>query len=182
MPHLICTAGNDQHVRIWDVRHLAKINPRATDSLEPPKSEDGTDRLPTYPTSSIPRDRVSSYMEGPKGKGLLRAAYQHGKSCSAAYWDPWGRRIVTTSYDDKLRVWTLNPQSFMLDAPLPATHFKPGKVIPHNCQTGRWLTILRAQWSLNTEYMPHFTIGNMKRNLDVIAATGDKIVSLWADG
>jgi hypothetical protein len=30
--------------------------------------------------------------------------------------------------------------------------------------------------------MPHFTVGNMKRRLDVVAATGDKIVSLWADG
>lgn len=79
-------------------------------------------------------------------------------------------------------VWTLNPQSFMLDAPLPATHFKPSKSIVHNCQTGRWLTILRANWSLNTDYMPHFTVGNMKRTLDVYAATGDKIVGLWAEG
>ena len=91
----------------------------------------------------------------------------------------------------------------------------------HNCQTGRWLTILRAQWSLNIDYMPHFTVsglfspshsspnfsyfprpylkslarhrqyetliifwvqvGNMKRTLDVVAGTGDKIVSLWTD-
>lgn len=77
-------------------------------------------------------------------------------------------------------VFTLNPQSFMLDAPVQ--NFKPSKVVPHDCQTGRWLTILRAQWSLNTDYMPHFTVGNMKRRLDVIAATGDKIVSLWTDG
>ena len=46
------------------------------------------------------------------------------------------------------------------------------------------------------EYVPHFTVslthlhspmadewkvGNMKRSLDVITATGDKIVSLWTD-
>lgn len=70
----------------------------------------------------------------------------------------------------------------MLDQPLPATHFKPVKSVIHNCQTGRWLTILRANWSLNMDYMPHFTVGNMKRTLDVFAATGEKIVGLWAEG
>ncbi|BEI90683.1 uncharacterized protein CcaverHIS019_0307530 [Cutaneotrichosporon cavernicola] len=180
-PHLICTAGNDQHLRIWDVRHLGRITPKAAESLAPP--EDRPDEaLDTFPTSSIPVERIENYMQGSKGKGLLRAAYQHGKSCSAAYWDPTGRRILTTSYDDKLRIWTLNPQSFILDQPLPVTQFKPSKSIIHNCQTGRWLTILRANWSLNTDYMPHFTVGNMKRTLDVFAATGDKIVALWAEG
>lgn len=183
MPHIICTAGNDQHLRVWDVRHLSKLQPTAAEALEAPQAEDGEEKsISTHPTSSIPYDRVTDYMKGAKGKGLLRASFQHGKSCSAAYWDPFGRRILTTSYDDKLRIWTLNPQSFVLDMPLAATHFKPSKIIPHDCQTGRWLTILRAQWSLNTEYMPHFTVGNMKRRLDVIAATGDKIVSLWTDG
>lgn len=31
------------------------------------------------------------------------------------------------------------------------------------------------------EYMPHFTVGNMKRTLDVVSATGEKIVALWTD-
>lgn len=31
------------------------------------------------------------------------------------------------------------------------------------------------------DYTPHFTVGNMKRTLDVVAATGEKIVALWAD-
>ncbi|KAL7418571.1 hypothetical protein Q5752_007029 [Cryptotrichosporon argae] len=182
MPHLICTAGNDQHVRIWDTRHLTKLAPTAADRLDVPKRESDTAaHVETHPNSSIGNEAIAAHMAGSKGKGLMRAAYQHGKSCSAAYWDPWGRRILTTSYDDKLRVWTLNPQSLMLDSPLAASHFQPSRVVPHNCQTGRWLTILRAQWSLNMNHVPHFTVGNMKRTLDVVAATGDKIVSLWAD-
>lgn len=113
MPHLIVTAGNDQHVRIWDTRHLLSISPRATDNLTPPPpappvAKDGAEekpspRIETWPSSSIPYDRVAHHMESKKGHGLLRASYQHGKSCSAAYWDPWGRRVLTTSYDDKLR-------------------------------------------------------------------------------
>ncbi|KAL1412140.1 hypothetical protein Q8F55_003143 [Vanrija albida] len=184
MPHLICTAGNDQHVRIWDVRHFSKLNPLAAEVLKPPPQPEGQDvkpRIDTYPTSSVEHERVQKYMQTPKGKGLQRAAYQHGKSCSAAYWDPWGRRIVTTSYDDKLRVWELNPQSFVIDQPL-AGAFNPSTVIKHDCQTGRWLTILRAQWSLNTDYMPHFTVGNMKRTLDVFTATGERVAALWTDG
>ena len=65
--------------------------------------EETKPKLNTYPTSNIGNEKISNYQSSAKGKGLLRAAYQHGKSCSAAYWDPWGRRILTTSYDDKLR-------------------------------------------------------------------------------
>jgi hypothetical protein len=31
------------------------------------------------------------------------------------------------------------------------------------------------------DYMPHFTVGNMKRSLDVVAAGGEKVVSLWTE-
>jgi len=108
MPHLVVTAGNDQHLRIWDVRHLAKIQPRAVDRLSPPAESkdlngDPKPRFDTRPTSDIPYEQVDHHLSSAKGKGLLRASYQHGKSCSAAYWDPWGRRILSTSYDDKLR-------------------------------------------------------------------------------
>jgi len=122
MPHLICTAGNDQHLRIWDVRHLSSLSPRATDVLTPPPSakrerkpilkdendplageSDTANHIATQPSTSLPYEKVGKYMDSAKGKGLLRASYQHSKSCSAAYWDPWGRRILTTSYDDKLR-------------------------------------------------------------------------------
>lgn len=104
MPHLLVTASNDQHLRIWDTRHLRKLTPKAAETIPPPpKREDGKEYIDTHCQSSIPYDRVQSYMDGKSGKGLLRASYQHGKSCSAAYWDPFGRRILTTSYDDKLR-------------------------------------------------------------------------------
>lgn len=50
-------------------------------------------------------DAMEKYLNLPrnKGAGILRASWLHGKSCTSAYWDPWGRRILTTSYDDKLR-------------------------------------------------------------------------------
>lgn len=92
------------------MRHLGRITPKAAESLEAP-TDRPEDAIDTFPTSSIPVDRVQSYLQGAKSKGLLRSSYQHGKSCSAAYWDPTGRRILTTSYDDKLRSkpWRLPP-------------------------------------------------------------------------
>lgn len=200
MPHLLATAGNDQHLRIWDTRHLRKLNPKAAETIPPPEREDGAaPYVDTHCESSIPYERVQSYMDSKSGKGLLRGSFQHGKSCSAAYWDPFGRRILTTSYDDKLRgesaslllspdvpltdgaVFSVNPQQLMFDTPLPAAQFRPAKQIAHNCQTGRWLTILRAQWSASTDFAPHFSVGNMKRRLDVFAAGGERVVSLWND-
>ena len=37
------------------------------------------------------------------GTTTLRAEHRHEKSVTAAYWDPRGRSIVSTSYDDVLR-------------------------------------------------------------------------------
>lgn len=78
-------------------------------------------------------------------------------------------------------VWNLNPSLLLKDQPLDDQSFNPSSATKHDCQTGRWLTILRAQWSLNMDYAPHFTVGNMKRSLDVFSANGEKIVSLYTD-
>jgi ABC-type uncharacterized transport system involved in gliding motility auxiliary subunit len=69
------------------------------------KDEIDPDWRNTHLYASTPVDRVQAHMNSAKGDGkaLHRGAWQHGKSCSAAYWDPWGRRVLTTSYDDKLR-------------------------------------------------------------------------------
>ncbi|WWC64442.1 uncharacterized protein I303_107052 [Kwoniella dejecticola CBS 10117] len=181
MPHLVITAGNDQHLRLWDVRCLSSISQSNKPESVPLKTETNGngDGPETHLTGETEYEEVAKYMSSKKGAGLLRGSWQHGKSCSSAYWDPWGRRVLTTSYDDKLRVFDLKPSSLLLPQPLPSSQFTPSKQIPHNCQTGRWLTILRAQWSLNMDYMPHFTVGNMKRSLDVVCASGEKIVQLW---
>lgn len=33
----------------------------------------------------------------------MRGEWRHGKSVTAGYWDPHGRRIVSTSYDDTIK-------------------------------------------------------------------------------
>ncbi|ODN81496.1 hypothetical protein L202_01918 [Cryptococcus amylolentus CBS 6039] len=184
MPHLICTAGNDQHVRIWDTRLLADIPFAATtiDDSKPPTPPPSA-LLRTEPVGVSDYDAVSTFMGTKPGKGLMRGKWQHGKSCSSAYWDPWGRRLLTTSYDDTLRIFNLSPSTLSSPTPIPSSLLKPTKSIRHNCQTGRWLTILRAQWSASLSAPPHFTVGNMKRTLDVVSGvSGERVVSLWAEG
>ncbi|KAL7415987.1 WD40-repeat-containing domain protein [Mrakia frigida] len=189
-PWLVCTAGNDQHVRIWDVRHLSKINPTSSASIpaaeEPLAAAEGEaavaeeEIVETWPTANILGEQIKAYAATEKGKGLVQGVWRHGKSCSSAVWDPWGRRLLTTSYDDSLRVWSLPLSSFSSPAPFTASEFSnPRSTIPHDCQTGRWLSILRAQWSANVDYCPHFTVGNMKRSLDVFAWSGELVQRLF---
>ena len=55
----------------------------------------------TSPTYEF--EDVEKHMELSNGKDAMVALWEHGKSVSSAYWDPRGRSIVSTSYDDKLR-------------------------------------------------------------------------------
>ena len=75
--------------RIWDARKLQAMQRGSASKGENPNDFD--------------QDVINEYIESPKGKGCLRAEWRHGKSVSAAYWDPRGRSIVSTSYDDLLR-------------------------------------------------------------------------------
>jgi WD repeat-containing protein 76 len=63
--------------------------------------EDGDSNMRT--TVGFDLDVVDNFVQSAKGKGTLRGEHEHQKSASSAFWDPHGRRIVSTSYDDTLR-------------------------------------------------------------------------------
>ncbi|EJU05588.1 WD40 repeat-like protein [Dacryopinax primogenitus] len=165
-PHLLLTASNDRTIKIWDSRKLPHL-------LQPDKKP----KLPPTPPHYDDLAPLYSAEQGKKGYGLLKAQFEHRASASSAYWDPSGRKIVSTSYDDHLRVWDLKGESLAREAPFQV--FKPRRQISHNCQTGRWLTILRAQWSPNPDVHPHFTVGNMEHSLDVFSHTGEVVAQLY---
>lgn len=71
--------------RIWDTRKLFGIPDEPT--------EDGE-----YDVAM-----VAKHTESKSGTGTLRAEWRHQKSVSSAYWDPRGRSVVSTSYDDTIR-------------------------------------------------------------------------------
>lgn len=58
---------------------------------------------------------------------------------------------------------------------------EPSVQIPHNNQTGRYVSVFKAQWSRNPSVVPHFTCGNMKRHIDVFAYDGTQVAKLESD-
>ncbi|KAF9520558.1 hypothetical protein BS47DRAFT_1387175 [Hydnum rufescens UP504] len=120
---------------------------------------------------------VDQFLSSRSGQGTILAEYEHGQSASSAYWDPSGTRIVSTSYDNKLRVWNLGSWPSYKN-PTVRTDFSPSRQISHNCKSGKWVTVLKAQWSPNPDVTAHFTVGNMNHSLNIFAYTGEEIVRL----
>ncbi|KAI0736996.1 WD40-repeat-containing domain protein [Fomitopsis betulina] len=159
-PHYLVTASNSRAMRIWDIRKLQNIQRGSKNESE-------------YPNDF---DVINEHLESPKGKGCLRAEWRHGKSVSAAYWDPRGRSIVSTSYDDLLRVWDFKSSVLKSGSAFPSS--RPSHEAKHNCQTGKWVSVFRAQWSPNPDCYPHFTVGNMNHSLDIYSETGELVARL----
>ncbi|KAF9242088.1 WD40-repeat-containing domain protein [Melanogaster broomeanus] len=139
-PHLLLAASNSRSLKLWDTRKLEGLTLSKHSSAVPLEYD---------------FDKVQGFVESKKGSGLLRGEHTHGKSVSSAYWDPRGRSIVSTSYDDTLRLWELDAGKYDSSPVFPS--FTPFSRIKHNCQTGKWLTILRAVWNSNPDVYPHFT-------------------------
>ncbi|CDM36953.1 hypothetical protein DTO013E5_7126 [Penicillium roqueforti] len=95
-------------------------------------------------------------------------------------------QIATSSYDDTLKIYDVGAKglfSWKQGHTLSAKEFKPDTVVRHNCQTGRWVTILRPQWQLNPQSsIQRFCIGNMNRFVDVYSSNGDQLAQLGGDG
>ncbi|CAK5277400.1 unnamed protein product [Mycena citricolor] len=181
-PNFVLTASNSRALKIWDVRKLQRLSSQAaTQTLATPApSSPGSPFLSPVSavtvSGDVDLDTVTEYLDSKKGKGCLRAEWRHEQSVSSAYWDARGGRIVSTSYDNTLRMWNLDAGLFHKDAPFPSS--RPLGSVKHNCQTGKWLTILKAQWSPNSEVYPHFTIGNMNHSLDIFSCKGELITRL----
>ncbi|KAJ7097876.1 WD40-repeat-containing domain protein [Mycena belliarum] len=179
-PHLLLTSSNNRSLKIWDVRKLQTLSLSLSDQpppTPPPSSPTSPFLAPVAAVNTeVEADAVADFMNSKRGKGCLRGEWRHDKSVSSAYWDPRGRAIVSTSYDNTLRLWDIEPA--VLDSSAPFSSSRPSGRIKHNCQTGKWLTILRAQWSPNPNVYPHFTIGNMNHSVDVFSWKGELIARL----
>jgi hypothetical protein len=105
---LLIWLGRRYACRIWDVRKLGAVAGKdggAAVLAPAPSSSAGKDAaaLSQQKPLEFGADVVEEFVASKKGKDVLRSEWKHHKSVSAAYWDPHGRRIVSTSYDDTLR-------------------------------------------------------------------------------
>ncbi|KAF8910971.1 WD40-repeat-containing domain protein [Gymnopilus junonius] len=169
-PNFLLTASNSRFLKIWDTRKLQNIPVSLLGKDAISKDESGR------PLFDFESNIIEKHFGSANGKGGFRGEFRHEKSASSSYWDPRGRQIVSTSYDDRIRIWDIDSAAFKTDNLFP--NVKPFCQIKHNCQTGKWLTILRAQWSPNPDCYPHFTVGNMDHSLDIYSSKGELITQL----
>ena len=122
------------------------------------------------------------------GKGDARApallgAHESRLSVSHASWSSAGH-IATSSYDDRIKIYSFPDAGVWAPgAALTEAQMKPARQVPHNNQTGRWVTILKPQWQRSPrDGMAKFVIGNMNRFVDVFGADGEQLAQLEGEG
>lgn len=165
------------HVGIKDVRergvHIFPLQDRkiGTVSLHP--------RQP-HLLASASLDRTLSLWDIRNAYGAKTSAQQHqmlaqytsSKSISSAYWNSAGS-IVATSYDDTLGIFSgidgllgksTRGRRRSEQEEQTLTIGKPTYSVRHNNQTGRWLTVFKAQWQRNPlDNVQKIVCGNMNR-------------------
>jgi len=162
--------------RIWDTRKLMLIETGTPIEGD----DDGSSSLEVKPPTVLEADNeiITNFLSSKPGQGCILGQFEHKQSASAAFWDCRGERIVSTSYDNNLRIWNLIPWLSSRTKLAPTSLLKPTHQKAHNCLTGRWVTLLKAQWSQNLDEPAHFTVGSMSHSLDIIAYNGEEIVKL----
>ena len=84
--------------------------------------------------------------------------FEHGYSVNSVYFSPSGGRLLSTCIDDYVRVWAVGGED--VGAWADCTRIR------HNNQTGRWVTLFKAKWTMTDDA---FLIGNMNRQVDLFA-------------
>jgi WD40 repeat protein len=107
----------------------------------------------------------------------LYGAYPSRLSVSCASWNRSGS-IVVNGYDDTINVFDVRSSADWKQT-TNLGELKPNVRIKHNCQTGRWVSILKSVWHRSpTDSVEKFAIGNMKRYIDIYAANGTQLAHL----
>ncbi|RAH72234.1 WD domain protein [Aspergillus aculeatinus CBS 121060] len=163
-PHYFATASLDRSMRLWDLRMLQAPTKAAGRSTRRQVQEDD--------------DEQPSWV--PVGEHYSRLSVSHAAFNSAG-------QIATSSYDDTIKIYDLSGlrgiNTWDKGHTLSEDELKPQTVVRHNCQTGRWVTILRPQWQQNPQSpIQRFCIGNMNRFVDVYSASGDQLAQLGGEG
>ncbi|KAI3404776.2 hypothetical protein KGF56_002406 [Candida oxycetoniae] len=159
----IATASLDRTLRIWDLR---KIGPSVYSEFEKQKSP---------------------HMYG---------NYVSRLSISTVDWNI-ENRLVCNGYDDQICIFNYNkepkitkwqsdylpnykhPEVQAIDEIILPDNLKPVNKIKHNCQTGRWVSILKSKWQEDPQDgMQKFIIANMKRGMDVYDQEGHILAHL----
>ncbi|KAM5438684.1 hypothetical protein McanMca71_002370 [Microsporum canis] len=93
-------------------------------------------------------------------------------------------QIATSSYDNTLKTYNFGTFDSKPRKNNETLTIEPDVVINHNCQTGRWVTILRPQWQAAPQSsVQRFCIASMSRFVDIYTSKGEQLAQLGgADG
>lgn len=122
--------------------------------------------------------------EAKHGAPALVGEHESRLSVSHASWSRSGH-IATSSYDDTVKIYDLSEVTAKLKPgqDLNKKDMQPVVKVPHNNQTGRWVTILKPKWQTNpADGVNKFAIASMNRFIDVFDATGSQLAQLDGDG
>ncbi|CEP62567.1 Cmr1p LALA0_S05e08504g [Lachancea lanzarotensis] len=95
------------------------------------------------------------------------ASYDSRLSVSAVSYAPVDASLVCNGYDDTIRIFDLKS--------VPKSDLQPKITLKHNCQSGRWTSILKARFKPNIDV---FAIANMSRAIDIYHSSGEQLAHL----
>lgn len=161
----IASSSLDRSLRIWDLRNVSHANAKI---------------------SEFDIDQNSPHLYG---------SYTSRLSISSVDWNS-ENRLVCNGYADSIDIFNLNgddnefkPVTEWSQTYQPGVKSEVEEIIPdnlkplikikHNCQTGRWVSILKAKWqSSPSDGIQKFCIGNMNRGIDVYDQKGQILAHL----
>ncbi|KAJ3129226.1 hypothetical protein HK098_002210 [Nowakowskiella sp. JEL0407] len=136
-PNILVTSGLERRFKLWDIRNVDWKS----------ESSDGD-------------------LETDDSAGLLQY-FQHDKSCTSAVWSGDGKDVVSTSYDNTVKIF----RNIMEMESLRAT-----VSIARNNNTGRWVTPFRAIFSPVLQNHSAVFIANMRRPIDAYSASAGRLI------
>ncbi|MCJ1436471.1 hypothetical protein MMC27_005850 [Xylographa pallens] len=189
-PHVLYFSRLDGFVGRHDTRAPASS---ATDVYQLSEKKIGGFSIhPQYPhflsTASLDRFMRVWDLRKMQGKGDARAPVCVGEhlsrlSVSHAAFNAVGQ-VATASYDDTVKIHSFEGMGgWKAGHTVEEAAMEPSATVRHNNQTGRWVTILRAQWQAQpSDSVQRFCIGNMNRFVDIYTAKGEQLAQLGGDG
>lgn len=169
-------SGNRDYLRLHDKKIGGfAVNPNNTHQI----ATSSLDRsLRIWDLRKVGSSVYSEYEEQKSPE--LYGSYSSRLSISCASWNS-ENRIVCNGYDDNIALFDLNqqPNVMKVEPPELPNNLTPIKKIRHNCQTGRWVSILKSSWQSNpADGFQKFIIANMNRGLDIFDQEGNIIAHL----
>lgn len=191
----ISVASLDQNVRLFDVRNLqslattndAPYNARGVDAdvLEAAENQAQIARHQArLACTSVDWDPTGTKMVAVSYDDVvkvwdLRPEWLHVKASEVA---PSSKRAKTDGKTTGLTRWIKGikaEESDTHEESRPADVLAKPVQIPHNNQTGKWLTLFRARFNANPAVESHFSIGSMVRHAEIWSDEGTLLRSFY---